>query len=398
MALGVLNNISAIYAQNNLSNTQASLSKTLQQLSSGSRINSGADDAAGLSLANGLQASSTALSQSAKNASEGVDFLQVADGALSQVTSLLNRAVTLATEASNGTLNSSQTSAADSEYQKILTEVNTINSNTEYNGLNVFKTATNTSPVKIFTSDGTVNQTYNSSATDLVGTDDATLGIGNAVTLTGTLVGGANPADAVPTVNVADSAGTNHNATITFTKTGDNNTFTYKVTSTDATVVVSGGSGAITFDATTGKETAVTGDPVTYTATGAGTFSPFSFSLDFSKMTVGTTEVAQVATDASSSLTSATSAQNALTAINKAITKVAADRGTIGANINTLSAVGNVMTMQSTNTLSAENDVTATDYGQATSDMSKYQILSQTGIAALSQANQSQQLITKLLQ
>ncbi len=140
MALGVLNNISAISAQNNLANTQASLSKTLQQLSSGSRINSGADDAAGLSLANGLQASSTALSQSAKNASEGVDFLQVADGALAQVTSLLNRAVTLATEAGNGTLNSSQTSAANSEYQKILTEVDTINGNTEYNGINTFAT------------------------------------------------------------------------------------------------------------------------------------------------------------------------------------------------------------------------------------------------------------------
>jgi len=138
MALGVLNNISAIYAQNNLANTQASLSKTLQQLSSGSRINSGADDAAGLSLANGLQASSTALSQSAKNASQGVDFLQVADGALSQVTSLLNRAITLATEASNGTLNSSQVSAANSEYQKILTETDTINNNTEYNGINTF--------------------------------------------------------------------------------------------------------------------------------------------------------------------------------------------------------------------------------------------------------------------
>ena len=138
MALGVLNNISAIYAQNNLSNTQASLSKTLQQLSSGSRINSGADDAAGLSLANGLQASSTALTQSAENASEGVDFLQVADGALSQVTSLLNRAVTLATEASNGTLNSAQVTAADSEYQKILTETDTINNNTEYNGINTF--------------------------------------------------------------------------------------------------------------------------------------------------------------------------------------------------------------------------------------------------------------------
>jgi flagellin len=101
---------------------------------------------------------------------------------------------------------------------------------------------------------------------------------------------------------------------------------------------------------------------------------------------------------ANTSLSSSAGAAASLTAINAAITLVASDRGTIGANINTLTAVDNVMTMQSTNTLAAENDVTATDYGQATSDMSKYQILSQTGIAAPSQANQSQQLITKLLQ
>src|SRR4051794_27127654 len=138
MALGVLNNISAINAQNNLANTQASLSKTLQQLSSGSRINSGADDAAGLSLANGLQASSTALSQSAKNASQGVDFLPVADGALAQVTSVLTRAITLAPEASSGTLNTSQVAAAHSEYREILTETDPINNNSEYNGINPF--------------------------------------------------------------------------------------------------------------------------------------------------------------------------------------------------------------------------------------------------------------------
>jgi len=101
---------------------------------------------------------------------------------------------------------------------------------------------------------------------------------------------------------------------------------------------------------------------------------------------------------AGTDLTSTAGAQAALVAINSAITTVAANRGTIGANINTLTAVGNVMTTQSTNSLAAMNDVTATDYGQATSDMSKYQILSQTGIAALSQANQAQQLITKLLQ
>src|SRR6202044_1145822 len=120
MSLGVLNNISAIYAENNLNQTSSSLQKTLTQLSSGSRINSGADDAAGLSLADGLGANSAALTQSATNASSGVGLLQVADGALSQVTSLLNRAVTLATEASNGTLHASQDTAANQEYQSIL--------------------------------------------------------------------------------------------------------------------------------------------------------------------------------------------------------------------------------------------------------------------------------------
>src|ERR1017187_3588550 len=138
MSLGVLNNINAVYAENNLNNTSNSLSKTLQELSSGSKINSGADDAAGLSLVNGLQANQQALTQSQTNATEGVGLLQVADGALSQVTSLLNRAVTLATEAANGTLNSTQDLAANQEYQKILTEVNTINSNTEYNGISTF--------------------------------------------------------------------------------------------------------------------------------------------------------------------------------------------------------------------------------------------------------------------
>jgi flagellin len=143
MSLGVLNNISAVYAENNLNNTNNSLSNVLQQLSSGSKINSGADDAAGLSLVNGLQANQQALNQSQTNATEGVGLLQVADGALSQVTSLLNRAVTLATEASNGTLNSTQDLAANQEYQSILSEVSNIGSTTTYNQEQVFNSKTN---------------------------------------------------------------------------------------------------------------------------------------------------------------------------------------------------------------------------------------------------------------
>src|SRR5579863_1217323 len=158
MSLGVLNNLSAMSAANNLNNTQNSLSKTLQQMSSGSKINSGADDAAGLSLVNGLQANSTALSQSQTNAQEGVGLLQVADGALSQVTNLLNRAVTLATEVSNGTLNGSQQSAANQEYQSILSEINNIGATTTYNQKQVFGSQTGIYTGDSSTAGASINQ------------------------------------------------------------------------------------------------------------------------------------------------------------------------------------------------------------------------------------------------
>jgi flagellin len=145
MPLGVLNNISAVYAENNLNQTQSSLQNVLTQLSSGSKINSGADDPAGLAISNGLAANSAALEQSSRNASEGAGFLQVADGALSQVTSLLTSAITLATEAGGGTLSSSQLGAANQEYQDILTQIGTIGSTTEYNGITVFSSDQTTS-------------------------------------------------------------------------------------------------------------------------------------------------------------------------------------------------------------------------------------------------------------
>lgn len=295
MSLGVLNNLSAVYAANNLNNTNNSLSKTLQQLSSGSKINSGADDAAGLSLIDGLQANQTALTQSETNATEGVGLLQVADGALSQVTSLLNRAVTLATEASNGTLNSSQSTAADQEYQSILAEISNIGSTTTYNGNQVFiGTAVN-----IYTGDSTST----GASTD-------------ALTI-----------DTLSSANLGDTAGT-----------------------------MAYGSNTISYTASAGQDLSTT------------------------------------------DLTNASDAQTALTDLNAAITDVAAQDGYIGAQINTLNSVSNVEATQQENIQAAQNAVQATDYAQASSNMSKYEILSQTGIAALAQANSVQQEVTKLLQ
>ena len=97
-------------------------------------------------------------------------------------------------------------------------------------------------------------------------------------------------------------------------------------------------------------------------------------------------------------LSTSTDAQAALTSLNAAITDVAAQDGYIGAQINTLNSVSTVLSTQQENVQSAQNAVQATDYASATSNMSKYEILSQTGIAALAQANSQQQDVLKLLQ
>jgi flagellin len=97
-------------------------------------------------------------------------------------------------------------------------------------------------------------------------------------------------------------------------------------------------------------------------------------------------------------LSSQTDAQSTLTSLNSAISSVAAQDGYIGAMINTLNSVSSVLSTQQENVVAAQNAVQATDYATATSNMSKYEILSQTGISALAQANSLQQEVTKLLQ
>jgi len=141
MSLSILNNIPSLAAQNQLAITGGELQRTLFRLSSGSRINSGSDDAAGLAIADGLHANITALTQSARNANDGVGTLQVADGSLAQVTTLLNRAVTLATESATGTVSNAQRTALDSEFTAIKAEIDRIGGNTTFNGTAVFTAA-----------------------------------------------------------------------------------------------------------------------------------------------------------------------------------------------------------------------------------------------------------------
>ena len=165
MGLSILYNISALEAENQLSITNASANKSLQELSSGSRINSGSDDAAGLAISNGLNANIAALNQSALNTTNATGALQTADGALAQISALLNRSVTLATEASSSGLSTSQYTAINTEYDALLSEINSIGTATNFNGTAVFSTAGLSSAISAYTSDGTVGGTVPISVT-----------------------------------------------------------------------------------------------------------------------------------------------------------------------------------------------------------------------------------------
>jgi len=434
MSLGVLNNLSAMYAANNLNNTNNNLSKTLQQLSSGSKINSGADDAAGLSLINGLQANATALAQSQTNATEGVGLLQVADGALSQVTNLLNRAVTLATEVSNGTLNGSQQAAANQEYQSILSEINNIGSTTTYNQKQVFGNA----DVSIYMGDSSsggssVNSLHFATVSSAsVGDSGGTMAYsqgqgvfldvtkGGAVTDTANDLVGAGQAI---TFTVWDPlAGATATKTITTTATDTMNSLVDEINKGGYGVTASVQTSAQATGDTTATKTdlgiEIRGNVSASVAPTAGSSAGFTEIAGTVKdgadnaaagaaaadSGTGSAQISYVASSTGYSdltqfdLSSQSNAQSALTVLNQAISNVAAQDGYIGAQINTLNAASSVMSTQQQNIVSAQNAVQATDYAQASSNLSKYEILSQTGISALAQANSLQQEVTKLLQ
>lgn len=407
MSLGILNNIAALYAENNLNSTQASLQTTLQQLSSGSRINSGADDPAGLAVSDGLGANEAALTQSAQNATDGVGLLQTADGALSQVTSLLDQAVTLATESANGTLTAGQVSSANQEYQNILSQIGNIGATTNFNSTNVFSA----NPTNIVVTDGTSSglntyaDTVGALSTSSVGTSaptGTTTSITNPTpTASTTSAGsvatfslGASNDTLSGTLSVAIGSGSAITATLSsgttiaqaVTQLNNQSSFS------SAGLVASQGTGA------NANKLIITG-PEDSSTSGTNTLSLTGTSLSQTTPANGNTPGAGANfTSASVSTLTAATASTILTTVTAAVADVAYQRGTIGADINQLTSASNVASAEEVNLTSAQDSVTATDYGQAASNLSKYQILSQTGISALAQANSVQQEVLKLLQ
>jgi flagellin len=385
MPISILNNIPSLAAQNQLSITGAQLQKTLFRLSSGSRINSGADDAAGLAIADGLHANVTALTQSARNATDGIGKLQVADGALAQVTNLLNRAVTLATEASTGTVNPSQKTAVQREYQAIKDEIDRIGTNTTYNGDTIFTGGTSVADGNTFN----VGAGYaDTSATVTANGKDGTLTIVDTHTGTSksyTITGGTTTVDDLMTAIMAD-VGTGAgqlDASVTFS----GGKLVIKDASSDGSLLVTTDIAAA--DLTMANGTKTIGNSSVFLSDGtAGLSTTITTSID--KLASGVGGLG-LTTDLDAD------AATALDEITAAIASISTQRGKIGADINRLQSATNVMNNQVQNLSAAEDGIRSADIAQEVANLTKYNILNQTGMSALAQANQMQQAVLSLL-
>jgi len=141
MSLVINTNIASITAQRHLQNSRADMDQAMERLSSGKRINSAMDDAAGLTIAHSLDAKVTSLQQATRNANDAVSLINLAEGALDEVSSMLTRMRELAVQSLNGTYSSTDRTNLDAEYEALTTEITRISNNTAFNGLEVIGSA-----------------------------------------------------------------------------------------------------------------------------------------------------------------------------------------------------------------------------------------------------------------
>lgn len=178
-------NVAALRAQNAVGSANERLAAAQERLSTGSRINSASDDAAGLSIATGFTSDIRGLNQGIRNASDGIALAQTAEGALEEVTNILQRVRELAVQSSNGTLDAEDRGFLDTEVTELTAQITDILSNTEFNGVSLFSTT---------------------SGTDV--TVDIAIDAGRTVTLTSTGIDGANLSAAALDVSSTTNAAT----------------------------------------------------------------------------------------------------------------------------------------------------------------------------------------------
>jgi flagellin-like hook-associated protein FlgL len=394
MGLRVNNNIAALNAYRNLSVTDGQMSKSLEKLSSGFRINRAADDAAGLAISEGLRSQIGGLKVAVRNTQDGISVVQTAEGALTETHSILQRMRDLSVQAANdGGLNTEAKKNIQSEITQLKAEINRISDTTTFNG----KKLLDGSYSAAFQVGANKGETI-SVAVGSIGAGMDTTGLG----VNGVDVTGASALTVTQTGAVADDQGTP--AAGTNVITGD---FTAAASFDTLKGTIS--ANGKTFDLSSVKYLA--GDTATQrlakldaaaaAALGTTDTTPFSLqttvSLTFTGDTPGTGSTAAQAAKASPVYTAASGASAAIDLLDTAIKTVSTQRADLGAIQNRFDHTITNLNVAVENLTASESRIRDADMAQEMVQFTRNQILSQAGTAMLAQANQASQGVLSLL-
>jgi len=350
----------------NLEISDTALSKSLAKLSSGYRINSAADDAAGLAISQGFSADIASYKVASRNASEASSLLQVAEGATNQISSMLTRLKELATQAASANAGSNL-DKINAEGDKLISEIDRISQSTEYAGSKL------------------LNGTFGVGVS--TGTFTSTLGFSGATGL-----------ESAKTYTVATATG--GNITVSATLAGGRVSQTvYGVTApgAGATKDVSFASLGLTLKINSNFGVASDGTVVSHTATASNfQIGAKNTGNDRIGILLGNTTSAALGLS-SDQLLSASNAQTMLTTIDTAIGRLSSTQGDIGAAMNRLTYASANLSTTIQNVTAAESTIRDVDMADEMTTFTKNQILMQAGTAMLAQANAAPQNILSLL-
>jgi len=397
MAMSIRNNIASLQAQNSLTKAQNDLGTSLQRLSTGYRINSSADDAAGLAISSKLEAQIGGLNQAARNGQDGISMIQTAEGALDEVQSNLQRMRDLSVQGSNAALSSSDRANLNQEMQSLFTNINNIATRTKFNGQALLNGSLSTQQ----SNTSTVLAGYSSTSAagaSVTNVDVSGAAAGTTFTLSdqgagvlrmsGTVNGQALTQDV--TLSAIGAAGGKSVASF--------GSFGISITM--------GGTAAVSAaNLATGLDT---GTVVTAAGNATAAFHVGANQNETENATFFDTQINGTNADANftalnTALTNFNSTQNVtnsealIPAIDNVISSITTGRAKLGAAQNSLQHTINNVKATATNLTASNSRIKDVDVASESAAMARSQIISQSAVSVLAQANQMPQLALKLL-
>lgn len=412
--VSILSNVAAMGATRSLQASTLGLNQTIERLSTGKRINRASDDAAGLGISNRLGADIRIAQQARRNAFDGVSYLQVADGVLDEITQSLTRASELAEQARTGTVNAQGRSHLNTEYQQLATNIQAMLNQSTFNGAPIFGNTPDTTTTTLSTADSLINQgvsTWSAASftngadvlykvfTDLVpglafgGSADAN----TAKMEFGLAISALASTNALQRQSGLDSLQAAHNAILSLE--------TAHPEDLDLQAIKTMSAYLLSHPPATGTDVPNAAATLNAAATGTLTLTTQNPTVGEGLIQISVGDYSPVTLDTQSSsipadfgsIASSTGAQNARQVLEQGLDAVSNLRGKLGASMQQLGALSNALGIQAENLTGAYSQIRDADLAQEVVNMTRFQVLTQSGSNAIKEANQAKRQLLALL-